>query len=53
MGQGPNENASSRIISLAVNSTLSYVIGAKCKQLLKPNCCLDRSWGNRLEEALK
>lgn len=32
---------------------LSYVIGAKCKQLLKPNCCLDRSWGNKLIEALK
>lgn len=38
MGQGPDENVRSRIISTAVNSALPYVIGAKCKQLLKPDC---------------
>lgn len=35
MGQGPDGNARSGIISSAVNSTLSEVIGAKCKQLLE------------------
>lgn len=37
MGQGPDGNAKSGIISSAVNSTLSEAIGAKCKQLLEPD----------------
>lgn len=41
MGQGPDKNVRSRIISLAVNSTLFYVIEDKCKQLLKPSCFQD------------
>lgn len=39
MGQGPDGNAKSGIISSAVNSTLSEVIGAKSKQLLEPDWC--------------
>lgn len=39
MGQGPDGNAMSGIISSAVNSTLSEVIGAKSKQLLEPDWC--------------
>lgn len=52
MRQGPDGNAKSGIISSAVNSTLSEVIGAKCKQLLEPDWCQEWSWGNKLGEAL-